>query len=108
MVIANKSKVIKKVDGMDSHVLKRAASDCRLLLSLQFYIPDKNLYNTYFARESIISKNDFAVIAGEITVTADDVVWRTQSPEGLAWLKDQIEHAEKDLTPPDSECLSLC
>lgn len=95
LVLATKSKSVKKIDGWDGRALTRVASDCRVLLGLNYYVPGDNYYS-YWVRDITISNSDYAVMPAQLSVTAKDIDWQTPSAEAIAWLHDQIDHAEKE------------
>lgn len=99
LVLASTSKSLTKIDGIDGYALKRVASDCRVLLSLNYYVPVSDSYSSYYARELTLSKSDYAIMLGQLAVTADKVDWQAPPAEAIAWLRDQIDHAQKEPVP---------
>ncbi|HUI15972.1 MAG TPA: hypothetical protein VL048_21130 [Xanthobacteraceae bacterium] len=96
LVVAGTAKASKKVDGLDSHVLTPVPATCHALLSFIYYVPTKKTFSTYFTSEITLTKNDYAVMLAQLTVTEDKVDWFNPSADSVAWLHDQIAHAEKE------------
>jgi hypothetical protein len=99
IVVVNRSKTAKKIDGYDVYPLKRASKDCRVMLSTMYYLPKTKSYGSYFVREATIAKTEYATIVRQVLVKEDAVDTQQISAEAVAWLKDQVDRAEKEITP---------
>jgi hypothetical protein len=99
LVVASTAKPVTKIDDLDSHVLKHVPTACHALLNFTYAVPTKNILSSFWIREIALSQDDYAVMPAELTVGEDKVSWFNPSAEALAWLRDQIAHAEKEETP---------
>jgi hypothetical protein len=96
VVLVSRAKTAKSRDGTNIRPLKRTPADCRTLLMLQYFIPQSNSYHHYFIEEVALPKSEYAMVPFELAITDDGVTRRAASPETVAWLRDQIDGAEKE------------
>lgn len=99
LVVASTAKAASKIDGLDGHVLAHIPATCHALLSFTYYVPTKDTLTSYFIREITLTKDDYAIMLGKLTVAEDKVDWFDPSADLLAWLHDQITQAQKEDAP---------
>ena len=78
-------------------ILKKAATDCTFLVSVQVKLRGKDDVISFPARERKLEKNNYAVLLGDLVLKDDDADWfRVSDPKNVAWFLDQLEHAKKE------------
>jgi hypothetical protein len=107
VVLLNRSKTVKSVDGESRLTLKPPAADCRVLVSAQYYIPASGSLRSFYTYDESISRQDYAVLVRELVVSEKGVEGRVPTDEGRAWLKAQIERADKEAAdaPPTAPAI---
>jgi hypothetical protein len=84
-------------DGHPIVALKKAATDCTFLVSVQVKLRGKDDVISFPARERKLEKNNYAVLLGDLVLKDDDADWfRVSDPKNVAWFLDQLEHAKKE------------
>ena len=74
--------------------LKQPAAACSGNINLSAKLKGGTFTN-FYSNTFTLQLDKYAVILSDIVVTDDTVRVNDPSPEGLAWLKDQLDHADK-------------
>jgi len=74
--------------------LKQPSAACSGFINITAKLRN-GLYSNFYANSFTLQQNKYAWILADIVVTDSDVKALAPSPQGAAWLKDQLDHAEK-------------